>query len=149
MTLSRRAFGRLVLGSTISAQTSDFCARRCPHTAKAFGAPGALRRPFNAHFVDVAASAGLTAPTIYGGVESKKYILEPLVVAALLSITTTTMDGSFILSERDWEGAPPGTTTDCTRTIAMARSRMSPKSRLTAVGWASAVCVGDYNNNGF
>ena len=33
-------------------------------------------RPFNAHFVDVAAAAGLHAPTIYGGDEVNKYILE-------------------------------------------------------------------------
>ena len=38
--------------------------------------PATSGRPFNAHFVDIAKSAGLHEPTIYGGVESKKYILE-------------------------------------------------------------------------
>jgi hypothetical protein len=33
-------------------------------------------RPFAAHFTDVAASAGLLAPVIYGGVDRKDYILE-------------------------------------------------------------------------
>ena len=33
-------------------------------------------RPFNAHFVNIANAAGLREPTIYGGVDTKKYILE-------------------------------------------------------------------------
>ena len=77
MTLSRRAFGRLILGSTISAATEKLLAQGvATHIAKPLARPAPSGRPFNAHFVDVAASAGLTAPTIYGGVESKKYILE-------------------------------------------------------------------------
>jgi len=43
---------------------------------KAQARPASSGRPFNAHFVDVAKAAGLNQPTIYGGVESKKYILE-------------------------------------------------------------------------
>ena len=50
--------------------------RRCCSHGQAGGATGASGRPFYAHFVDVASSAGLHAPVIYGGVESKKYILE-------------------------------------------------------------------------
>jgi hypothetical protein len=46
------------------------------HTAKPMARPAPSGRPFHAHFVDVAAAAGLTAPVIYGGVDSKKYILE-------------------------------------------------------------------------
>ena len=38
--------------------------------------PAPSGRPFDAHFVDVAESAGLTLPTIYGGVDRKEYILE-------------------------------------------------------------------------
>ena len=77
MTFSRRVFGRLILGSTISAATERLLAQGVAiHTAKPLARPAPSGRPFNAHFVDVAASAGLTAPTIYGGVESKKYILE-------------------------------------------------------------------------
>ena len=33
-------------------------------------------RPFDAYFTDVAASAGLVAPVIYGGVDHKEYIIE-------------------------------------------------------------------------
>src|SRR5215813_4816287 len=33
-------------------------------------------RPFRAHFTDVAHQAGLTQPIIYGGLETKSYIIE-------------------------------------------------------------------------
>src|SRR5689334_25276400 len=33
-------------------------------------------RPFNAHFTDIAKQAGLTEPIVYGGLESKSYIIE-------------------------------------------------------------------------
>ena len=38
------------------------------------GKPSGL--PFHAQFTDIAASAGLRAPVIYGGVDRKRYILE-------------------------------------------------------------------------
>src|ERR1700733_9220421 len=38
--------------------------------------PAASGRPFAAHFTDVAASAGLVSPVIYGGVDRKDFILE-------------------------------------------------------------------------
>jgi hypothetical protein len=43
---------------------------------KAQSAPPPSGRPFNARFTDIAQEAGLRAPVIYGGIESKKYILE-------------------------------------------------------------------------
>src|SRR5262249_15565735 len=33
-------------------------------------------RPFLAHFTDIAKPAGLVHPIVYGGIESKKYIIE-------------------------------------------------------------------------
>ncbi|HXP09442.1 MAG TPA: hypothetical protein VN828_13135, partial [Acidobacteriaceae bacterium] len=38
------------------------------------GKPSGL--PFLAHFTDVASAAGLTAPTIYGGIGHKQFIFE-------------------------------------------------------------------------
>ena len=40
---------------------------------KAQPAPTPSGRPFNARFTDIAETAGLRSPVIYGGVESKKY----------------------------------------------------------------------------
>jgi hypothetical protein len=152
MTLSRRAFGRLILGSTISAATERLLAQGvATHTAKPLARPAPSGRPFNAHFVDVAASAGLTTPTIYGGVESKKYILEA--TGCGCAFTDYDNDGwmdIFILSGTRLEGVPPGTTN---RLYKNNRDGtfidVTEKAGLTAIGWASAVCVGDYNNDGF
>jgi hypothetical protein len=152
MTLSRREFGRLILGSTISAATERLLAQGvATHTAKPLARPAPSGRPFNAHFVDVAASAGLTTPTIYGGVESKKYILEA--TGCGCAFTDYDNDGwmdIFILSGTRLEGVPPGTTNRLYKNNRDGTfTDVTEKAGLTAIGWASAVCVGDYNNDGF
>jgi len=152
MTLSRRAFGRLILGSTISAATEKLLAQGvATHIAKPLARPAPSGRPFNAHFVDVAASAGLTAPTIYGGVESKKYILEA--TGCGCAFTDYDNDGwmdIFILSGTRLEEVPPGTTNRLYKNNRDGTfTDVTEKSGLAATGWASAVCVGDYNNDGF
>jgi enediyne biosynthesis protein E4 len=152
MTLSRRAFGRLILGSTISAATESLLAQGvATHTAKPLARPAPSGRPFNAHLVDVAASAGLTAPTIYGGVGSKKYILEA--TGCGCAFTDYDNDGwmdIFILSGTRLEGVPPGTTNRLYKNNRDGTfTDVTKKAGLTAMGWASAVCVGDYNNDGF
>ena len=77
MTLTRRDFVRLSLGSAAFAATPRLLGQGvAAHTVKPVARPAPSGRPFYAHFVDVAAAAGLHAPVVYGGVESKKYILE-------------------------------------------------------------------------
>src|SRR5579863_4647698 len=107
--------------------------------------------PFNSRFTDIAAQAGLTSPTIYGGVEKKKYILETVGCGcAFLDYDNDGWLDIFILSGTRLEGNPAeatnrlyknnrdGTFTDVTE-----------KAGLKAAGWANGVCVGDYNNDGF
>ncbi|MGC2473900.1 MAG: CRTAC1 family protein [Candidatus Sulfotelmatobacter sp.] len=113
--------------------------------------PATSGRPFNAHFVDIAKSAGLHEPTIYGGVESKKYILEANGCGcAFIDYDNDGWMDIFLLCGTRLEGAPEqasnrlyrnnrdGTFTDVTE-----------NAGLHAVGWANGVCVGDYNNDGF
>jgi hypothetical protein len=113
--------------------------------------PAASGKPFNAHLTDIAEAAGLRAPVIYGGIESKKYIVESTGCGcAFIDYDNDGWMDVFILSGTRLEGAPPGATnrlyknnrdgtfTDITETAG-----------LQATGWASAVCVGDYNNDGF
>ena len=113
--------------------------------------PATSGRPFNAHFVDMAKSAGLHEPTIYGGVESKKYILEANGCGcAFIDYDSDGWMDIFLLCGTRLEGAPEqasnrlyknnrdGTFTDVTE-----------KAGLHAVGWANGVCVGDYNNDGY
>jgi hypothetical protein len=108
-------------------------------------------RPFHARFTDVAKAAGLTAPIVYGGVETKDYIIE--VVGCGVAFLDYDNDGwldLLVLNGTRLEGAPPGTTNrlyknnrDGTFTDVTARAG------LTRTGWASAVTVGDYDNDGF
>jgi hypothetical protein len=106
--------------------------------------------PFNARFTDIAAQAGLRASIPYGGIDHKTYILET--VGCGVAFFDYDNDGwldILILSGTRLEGDPPdatnrlyhnnrdGTFTDVTS-----------KAGLTRVGWASAVTIGDYNNDG-
>ena len=152
MTFTRRTFVRLSLGSAISMTAERLLAQGVStHTAKPLPRQAPSGRPFNAHFVDVASAAGLHAPVIYGGVESKKYILEATGCGcAFLDYDNDGWMDIFLLSGTRLEGAPvdasnrlyknnrDGTFTDVTE-----------KAGLRAADWASAVCIGDYNNDGF
>ena len=152
MTFTRRTFVRLSLGSAISMTAERLLAQGVStHTAKPLPRQAPSGRPFNAHLVDVAQAAGLHAPVIYGGVESKKYILEATGCGcAFLDYDNDGWMDIFLLSGTRLEGAPvdasnrlyknnrDGTFTDVTE-----------KAGLRAADWASAVCIGDYNNDGF
>ena len=107
--------------------------------------------PFDATFIDVAATAGLLAPVIYGPVENDQYILESNGCGcAFFDYDNDGWIDIFLLSGTRLSGAPPGTTnrlyknnrngtfTDVTR-----------QAGLESVGWANAVCIGDYNNDGY
>jgi hypothetical protein len=113
------------------------------------GKPSGL--PFGARFTDVAREAGLVHPSIYGGVDTKQYIVE--VVGGGVAFIDYDNDGwmdLFVLGGTRLEGPPPeatnrlyknnrdGTFTDVTA-----------KAGLTRTAWASAVTVGDYDNDGF
>ncbi len=108
-------------------------------------------RPFHARFTDVARQAGLVEPIVYGGVDTKRYIVE--VVGCGVAFLDYDNDGwqdVLVLSGTQLEGAPAGasnrlyknnrdgTFTDVTKQAGLIRS-----------GWASAVTVGDYDNDGF
>jgi hypothetical protein len=56
----------------------------------------------------------------------------------------------FILSGTRLEGVPPGTTNRLYKNNRDGTfTDVTEKAGLMAIGWASAVCVGDYNNDGF
>ena len=107
--------------------------------------------PFGARFTDVASAAGLTHPTIYGSADNPRYILETIGCgAAFLDYDNDGWLDIFVLNGRTLESIPrdatnrlyrnnrDGTFTDVTEDAGLVRG-----------GWASAVCVGDYNNSGF
>ena len=107
--------------------------------------------PFLAHFTDVAAEAGLTFPTVYGGLTRKNYIVETVGCGvAFLDYDNDGWLDIFVLcgtrmespeagsSNRLYKNNRDGTFRDVTEAAGLFRS-----------GWASGVTVGDYNNDGF
>jgi enediyne biosynthesis protein E4 len=108
-------------------------------------------RPFQARFTDVARQAGLTRPIVYGGVDSKSYIIE--VVGSGLAFVDFDNDGwldLLILSGTRLEGAPADATNRLYKNNRDGTfTDVTTKAGLTRTGWASAVTVGDYDNDGF
>jgi hypothetical protein len=108
-------------------------------------------RPFHARFTDVAKSAGLTAPIVYGGVETKDYIIE--VVGCGVAFLDYDNDGwldLLVLNGTRLEGAPPGTTNRLYKNNRDGTfTDVTERAGLTRTGWASGVTVGDYDNDGF
>jgi enediyne biosynthesis protein E4 len=108
-------------------------------------------RPFDAQLVDVASQAGLVATSIYGSPSHDDYILEAAGCGcAFIDYDSDGWVDIFILTGTRLGGAPPGTTNrlyhnnrDGTFTD------VTEKAGLQREGWASSVCVGDYNNDGF
>jgi enediyne biosynthesis protein E4 len=108
-------------------------------------------RPFQARFTDVAKQAGLTQPIIYGAVENKSYIIE--VVGCGVAFIDYDNDGwmdLLVLNGTRLEEAPPGTTNRLYKNNRDGTfTDVTTKAGLVRTGWASAVTVGDYDNDGF
>jgi len=108
-------------------------------------------RPFLSRLTDVGKQAGLTQPMVYGGTDSKSYIIE--VVGCGVAFIDYDNDGwvdLFILSGTRLEAAPPGTTNRLYKNNRDGTfTDVTAKAGLQRTGWASAVTVGDYDNDGF
>ena len=106
--------------------------------------------PFDARFMDVAAEAGLTSPVIYGGTDRKDYILETIGCGcAFVDYDNDGWVDIFILNGTRVEGAPPGTTNRLYKNNRDGTfTDVTERAGLVRTGWASAVTVGDYNNDG-
>jgi enediyne biosynthesis protein E4 len=113
------------------------------------GKPSGL--PFNACFTDVAAQAGLRKPLIYGTMDHKTYILETVGCGcALIDYDNDGWLDIFLLSGTQLEGNPSGATNRLYRNNRDGTfTDVTEKAGLIRTGWASAVAIGDYNNDGF
>ena len=139
----------------------NLCTRRVfLRRTLALGGLAAIARPafggatinLPVRFDDVAAKAGLTQPTIYGGATHNRYILETTGCGAafidydndgwvdLFLVNGATLDASKSppASNRLLHNNRDGTFTDVTR-----------QANLTRSGWGQGVCVGDYDNDGY
>jgi enediyne biosynthesis protein E4 len=107
-------------------------------------------RPFHARFTDVAQQAGLRDVTVYGGIDSKKYIIEVVGCgAAFIDYDNDGWMDLFLLSGTRLEGAPGSTNRLYKNNRDGTFTDVTAKAGLTASGWASGVTIGDYNNDGF
>ncbi len=110
-------------------------------------------KDFSVTFVDVAQRARLTSPIIYGGLDRKKYIIETngCGVAFFDYDNDGWMDILLLngtrLEEIPKENKPTNKLYHNNRDGSF--SDLTAKSGLTGTGWASAVTVGDYDNDGF
>jgi hypothetical protein len=105
-----------------------------------------------AHFTDTAKEAGLTDAVVFGGVNTKKYILE----------TTGTGVAIFDYDNDGWPDIfiANGTSLDSATSQKAPTSHLyhnnhdgsftdvTQKAGLTHTGWGQGVCVGDYDNDG-
>jgi hypothetical protein len=107
-----------------------------------------------AQFTDVAEKAGLIMTNIFGGKETKKYIIETTGTGvAIIDYDNDGWPDIFLVNGTTLEGFPAdkaptnhlyrnnhdGTFTDVTRSAGLA----------DASGWGQGVCVGDYDNDGW
>ena len=108
-------------------------------------------KPFHARFTDVTAAAGLTRPTVYGSALNPRYIIEAIGCgAAFLDYDNDGWLDIFLLNGRTLEGVPAGTSNRLYRNNRDGTfTDVTAEAGLVRHGWASAVCVGDYNNSGF
>ncbi|HJT69253.1 MAG TPA: VCBS repeat-containing protein, partial [Terriglobales bacterium] len=149
MRISRRLFLSLSAAASLSPKQL-FAQGVASRAVKPQAKPAPSGRPFDAHFIDIAKQAGLTAPTIYGNPDSKDYILEATGCGcAFIDYDNDGWMDIFLLCGTRIGGDPPeatnrlyknnrdGTFTDVTE-----------KAGLRSTGWACGVCVGDYNNDG-
>jgi hypothetical protein len=113
------------------------------------GKPSGL--PFNAHFVNVAQSAGLRAPVIYGSATHTDYILESMGCgAAFLDYDNDGWQDVLLLTGRRFQATPEGTTIRLYHNNRDGTfSDVTAKSGLGRSVWAAGVTVGDYDNDGF
>jgi enediyne biosynthesis protein E4 len=154
MKISRRRFIRLGMGAVLSGPASRLRGQEQGmggRTVKPMprGAPSG--RPFNAHFVDIAADAGLREPVIYGDKDTANYIVESTGCGcAFIDYDNDGWMDLFVLSGTRVQGAPEGATNRLYKNNRDSTfTDVTEKAGLHSLGWACGVCIGDYNNDGF
>ena len=113
------------------------------------GKPSGL--PFHSRLTDVAAAAGLKHPVIYGPPDHKDYILETIGCGcAFIDYDNDGWVDIFILNGTRFEDPPSGLTNRLYKNNRDGTfTDVTERAGLVQTGWASSVCTGDFNNDGF
>ena len=115
--------------------------------------------PWPVRLVDIAREAGLTHPSVYGGVDRKRFIIETNGAGvALVDVDDDgALDALVLSGTRLREGARENHTwaAGTEPTARLYRNRgdgtfgdITRGSGLDRVAWSSSVCAGDYDNDG-
>ena len=143
---TRRRFAGLLAVPVLGLRGQGISTRNVSPTPR--GKPSGL--PFPAQFTDIADAAGLRAPVICGNDDHKSYILETVGCgAAFLDYDSDGWLDIFVLSGTKLEGSPGATNRLYHNNRDGTFTDVTEKAGLHRNGWASAVTVGDYNNDGF
>ena len=114
--------------------------------------PVALSQPA-VNFIDVAEKSGLSFSNVFGGVTSKKYIIETTGTGvAIFDYDNDGWPDIFFVNGTTLEGSPDGKnpTNHLYRNNHDGTfSDVTAQAGLTATGWGQGVCVGDYDNDGW
>jgi hypothetical protein len=120
-------------------------------TAVAFAKPA--QAPPIADFTDIAAKAGLTMTTVFGGTDTKKYIIETTGTGvAVFDYDNDGWPDIFLVNGTTLEGFPAGkapTSHLYHNNHDGTFADVTAKAGLTATGWGQGVCAGDYDNDGW
>jgi hypothetical protein len=117
-------------------------------------APSTQSAASQVHFVDVAREAGLTTPNVWGGVDSKNYIIEAK--GSGIAFFDYDQDGwldIYLTNGSRLNTAWPGGKEPTTQLYHNNRdgtfTDVTSESGLGRAGWQTGVCVGDFDNDGW
>jgi hypothetical protein len=106
-----------------------------------------------AYFIDIAEKAGLTMTNVFGGVDSKKYIIETTGTGvAIFDYDNDGWPDILLLNGTQLEGFSKGKapTNHLYRNTHDGKFKdVTIQAGLAGSGWAQGVCVGDYDNDGW